>query len=49
MIIYIIEVTFLKMPDFDVFLFWNVKKVKVDLNVNVKSATLSAKMVLKNA
>ena len=38
-----------KMPDFDVFLFWNVKNVKVDLMVNVKMATLSAKFVLKNA
>ena len=37
------------MPDFDVvvFLFWNVKNVKVDLMVNVKVATLSAKFVLK--
>ena len=31
------------------FLFWNVKNVKVDLMVNVKMATLSAKFVLKNA
>ena len=39
-----------KMPDFDVFfLSWNVKIVKVDLMVNVKMATLSAKFVLKNA
>ena len=38
-----------KMPDFGVFLFWNVKNVKVDLMVNVKMATLSAKFVLKNA
>ena len=38
-----------KMPDFDVFLFWNVKNVKVDLIVNIKMATLSAKFVLKNA
>ena len=38
-----------KMPDFDVFfLFWNVKNVNVDLMVNVKMATLSAKFVLKN-
>ena len=37
-----------KMSDFDVFfLFWNVKNVKVDLMVNVKMATLSAKFVLK--
>ena len=28
-----------KMPDFDVFLFWNVKNVKVDIMVNVKMAT----------
>ena len=38
-----------KMPDFDVFLLWNVKYVKVDLMVNVKMAKLSAKFVLKNA
>ena len=38
-----------KMPDFDVFLFWNVINVKVDLMVNVRMATLSAKFVLKNA
>ena len=39
-----------KMPDFNVFfLFWNVKNVKVDLMVNVKMGTLSAKFVLKNA
>ena len=38
-----------KMPDFDVFLFWNVQNVKVDLLVNVKMATLSAKFVLKTA
>ena len=37
-----------KMPDFDFFLFWNVKNVKADLMVNVKMATLSAKFVLKN-
>ena len=37
-----------KMPDFDVlFLFWNVKNVKVDLMVNVKMARLNAKYVLK--
>ena len=29
------------------FCFWNVKNVKVDLMVNVKMATLSAKFVLK--
>ena len=44
MIIYTIS----KMPDFDVFLFWSVKNVKVDVMVNVKMATLSAKFVLKN-
>ena len=39
-----------KMPDFDgFFLFWNVKNVKVDLMVNVKIATLSAKIAVKNA
>ena len=39
-----------KIPDFDVFfLFRNVKNVKVDLMVNVKMATLSAKFVLKIA
>ena len=38
-----------KMPDFDVFSVLNVKNVKVDLMVNVKMATLSAKFVLKNA
>ena len=31
------------------FLFWNVKDVKVDLMVNVKMLTISAKLVLKNA
>ena len=38
-----------KMHDFDIFLFLNVKSVKVDLMVNVKMATLSAKFVWKNA
>ena len=38
-----------KMPDLMFFLFWNVKNVKVDLMVNVKMATLSAKFVLKSA
>ena len=37
-----------KMPDFGVFLFWNVKNVKVELMVNNEMATLSAKFVLKN-
>ena len=38
-----------KMPDFDVFSVLECKNVKVDLMVNVKMATLSAKFVLKNA
>ena len=40
-----------KMPDFDGFFFsvLECKNVKVDLMVNVKMATLSAKFVLKNA
>ena len=38
-----------KMAYFDVFLFWNVENVKVDLMVNEKRAVLSAKFVLKNA
>ena len=39
-----------KMPDFDgFFFFWNGKNVKVDFMVNVKMATLRAKLVLKNA
>ena len=37
-----------KMPEFGVFLFWNVKNVKVELTVNDKMATISAKFVLKN-
>ena len=36
-----------KMPDFDVFSVLECKNVKVDLMVNVKMATLSAKFVLK--
>ena len=32
------------MPDFDVFLFWNVQNVKVDLMVNVKMQILSANL-----
>ena len=36
-----------KMPDIDVFLFWNVRKVKVDVMVNDKMAILNAKFVLK--
>ena len=44
------EGNFSKMPDFDVFPVLECKKkVKVDLMVNVKMATLSAKFVLKNA
>ena len=38
-----------KLLDFDFFLFWNVKNVKVDFMVNVKIATLSANSALKNA
>ena len=38
-----------KMPDFDVFSVMECKNVTVDLMVNVKMATLSAKFVLKNA
>ena len=45
MIIYTMKVTFLKCQILLFFLFWNVKKVKVDLMVNVKMA----KFVLKNA
>ena len=37
------------MPDFDVFPVLECKNGKVDLMVNVKMATLSAKFVLKNA
>ena len=40
----------LGLPDFDGFLlFWNVKKIKLELMVNVKMATFSAKFVPKNA
>ena len=49
MIINTMTVTFLKYQILMFFLFWNVKNVKVDLMVNVKMATLSAKFVLKNA
>ena len=45
MIIYTMKVTFLKCQILMFFLFWNVKKVKIDLMVNVKMA----KFVLKNA
>ena len=41
------KVTFLKCQILMVFLFWNVKNVKVDLMVNAKMATLSAKFVLE--
>ena len=43
------EGNFSRMPDFDVFSVLECKNVKVDLMVNVKMATLSAKFVLKNA
>ena len=46
---YTMKVTFLKCQILMIFLFWNVKNLKVDLMVNVKMATLSAKFVLKNA
>ena len=38
-----------KMPDFDFFLFLNIKNVKVDLMVKEKTPSLSAKFVLKKA
>ena len=43
MIIYTMKVTYLKWQILIFFLFWNVKNVKVDLMVNIKMATLSAK------
>ena len=50
MIIYTMKVTFLKCQ---ILMFFSAlecqKKVKVDLMVNIKMATLSAKFVLKNA
>ena len=49
MLIYTMKVIFLKCQILMFFLFWNVKNVKVDLLVNVKMATFSAKFVLKNA
>ena len=50
MIIYIMKVIFLERQNLMFFfLFWNVKNVKVDLIVNVKMATFSAKLALKNA
>ena len=48
MIIYTMKVTFLKCQILMFFLFWNVKDVKEDLIANVKMATLSAKIALKN-
>ena len=36
-----------KMPDFDVFQFWNVRNVKEDLMVNEKTAKLRETSVLK--
>ena len=47
MIIYTMKATFLKCQILMFFL--ECKNVKVDLMVNVKMATLSAKFVLKNA
>ena len=38
-----------KMPYFDIFLFWNVVNVKLNLMVNEITATFSAKFVLTNA
>ena len=49
MIIYTKKVTFLKCQILMFFSVFECKKVKVDLMVNVKMATLSAKFVLKNA
>ena len=47
MIIYTMKVIFLKCQILMLFLFWNVKDLKVDLMVNVKMVTLSTKLVLK--
>ena len=47
MIIYTMKAIFLKCQILMFFLFQNVKDVKVDLMVNVKMVTLSAKYVLK--
>ena len=33
-----------KMPDFDVFLFWNVKNLKVDLMVTAKKGIIKRKI-----
>ena len=49
MIIYIMKVIFLKCQILIFFLVCKVQDVKVDLMVNVEKATLSAKLVLKNA
>ena len=49
MIIYTMKATFLKCQILMFFSVLKCKKVKVDLMVNVKMATLSAKFVLKNA
>ena len=49
MILYTMKVTFLKCQILMVFSVLECKKRKVDLMVNVKMATLSAKFVLKNA
>ena len=35
------------MPAFDVFLFWNVKNVKVDLMVNVKNGIIKCKICIE--
>ena len=48
MIVYTMKVIFLKCQILmGFFLFWNVKDIKVDIMVNVKIVTLSAKLVLK--
>ena len=49
MIIYTMKATFLKCQILMFFSVLECKNVKVDLMVNVKMATLSAKFVLKNA
>ena len=49
MIIYTLKVSFLKCQVLMFFCFGYVKNVKIDLMVNVKTATFSAKFVLKNA
>ena len=48
MIIYTMKVIYQKCQILMIFFFfWNVKDVKVDLMVNVKMVTFSAKLVLK--